>query len=380
MTPLNGIAKLTLLLVSSLTIMSIITISPALPMISDAFKEVPNSQFWVKLVLTIPALMIAIVAPIAGKLIDKQGRLKYLWVALILYALSGSAGYFINNLFVLLASRILLGIAVGLTMTIVITLVADYFQGKERQQFVGLQIAFMSLAGILFIGLGGFLADINWRAPFLIYLLALLVLPMALLFLKEPNITPSNIQDLSNKNAPPFIWLLFINTMIMWMIFFLIPVHIPFHLQSLGVESATMIGAAIAISTLFSAVSSFSFSKIKSRISSPMLFTFGYVLMSIAFALLFYSKTYSVVITGMILGGLGMGLLIPNTNMWVMRLAPIEIRGREMGKLTTFWFLGQFLSPLVMAPFLLILSLPQVFLLASFLLLLLAITFLFVKE
>ena len=35
-----------------------------------------------------------------------------------------------------------------------------------------------------------------------------------------------------------------------------------------------------------------------------------------------------------------------------MTLAPLEIRGREIGRLTTFWFMGQFLSPLILLPFL----------------------------
>src|SRR4051812_34828040 len=90
--------KLTLLLVSSLTIMSVITISPALPQMTIAFAGVKNSAFIVKMVLTIPALMIAIVSPVTGRLIDKQGRLKILRFALVLYAVSGVGGYFLNNL------------------------------------------------------------------------------------------------------------------------------------------------------------------------------------------------------------------------------------------------------------------------------------------
>ena len=79
---LNWKLKLTLLLVSSLTVMSIITISPALPQMVVAFNEVENVALLVKLVLTIPALMIAIFSPITGRLIDRYGRLKILWFAL----------------------------------------------------------------------------------------------------------------------------------------------------------------------------------------------------------------------------------------------------------------------------------------------------------
>jgi len=180
--------KLTLLLVSCLTIMSVITISPALPQMVTAFSNVENAAFLVKLVLTLPALMIALFSPVAGRLIDRYGRLKILRLALILYAISGSAGYFLNSLYDILISRAVLGIAVGMSMTIVITLIADYFEGMERQKFVGLQIAFMSIGGILFIGLGGILSDFSWRYPFLLYLFSLVVLPFTFMFLYEPAI------------------------------------------------------------------------------------------------------------------------------------------------------------------------------------------------
>jgi MFS family permease len=84
--------KLTLLLASSLTIMPVITISSALPQMAAAFSNIKNSAFLVKLVLTIPALMIALFSPVTGRLIDRYGRLKILGFALVLCAVAGSAG------------------------------------------------------------------------------------------------------------------------------------------------------------------------------------------------------------------------------------------------------------------------------------------------
>jgi MFS family permease len=368
--------KLTLLLVSSLTIMSVITISPALPQMAKAFSNIKNAGFLVKLVLTIPALMIAIFSPITGLLIDKYGRLKILWLALVLYAVSGAAGYFLNNLYHILISRAVLGISVGMSMTIVITLIADYFEGLERQKFVGLQIAFMSMGGILFIGLGGILADIGWRYPFLIYLFSLLVLPLAIMFLDEPKVGEKRNQSDQPVNAPKIIWMLFFNTMFMWIVFFLIPVQIPFYLKTVGVERNSLIGAAIATSTAFSAISSFSYSKIKSRFNFLSIFSIGYLLMAAGFICISMSHTYVLVVIAMMLLGLGMGMMIPNTNMWVMKIVPPQIRGKEIGKLTTFWFLGQFLSPIIIFPVLNILSLSSTFMLAAGILLLMSITFL----
>jgi MFS family permease len=344
--------KATLLLVSSLTIMSMITISASLPDMTKTFASIANGPALVKLSLSFPGLFIALSAIIAGLIIDKFGRLKLLGAALIFYAIGGSSGYWLDNIYLILAGRALLGICVGITMTIVTTLVADYYQGRSRQQFAGLQIAVMSIGGIIFITLGGVLADIGWRVPFLLYFFSLLILPATYLFLKEPAATSETRKIAVKIKSPALIWLVFGNVMLMWIIFFIIPIQIPFYLKSIGIEKNALIGIAIAASTLFSAVSSFSYSRIKDILGFRQIFGIGYLLMALAFISIAYGNSYGMVLLGMLLAGLGMGLMIPNANVWVMQLAPMEIRGREIGRLTTFWFMGQFLSPLVLLPFL----------------------------
>jgi len=374
MTKTTPAVKLTVLLVSTLTVMSIVTISPSLPEMSKAFPQIENANFLVKLALTLPALFIAITSPLAGLLIDRYGRLKLLWLAMLLYAIAGTSGFFLTSLYHILISRAILGISVGVSMTIVITLVADYFEGAERQKFVGIQVAFMSIGGILFIGLGGILADISWRHPFLIYLFSLLVIPLALLYLYEPEINRKESEKVK-MSAPPIIWVLFINIMIMWILFFMIPVQIPFYLKEIGVEKNSLIGAAIALSTLFSAISAISFSKLKNRFSFFSIFAMGYLILATSFIVIAFANSFSLVVLGTMLGGFGMGMMIPNTNMFVMKITPPEIRGKEMGRLTTFWFFGQFLSPILLMPISSHYSFSSTFLFAAAMLFVLSLSF-----
>ena len=341
--------------------MSVMTISPALPGMSDQLNADGSHDLTIRLILTIPALFIAGFSPFAGRLIDRYGRLKFLYVALIIYGISGVAGYFLDTLNAILISRALLGLAVGMSMTIVVTLVGDYYEGLERQKFIGLQIAFMSLGGILFISGGGALADISWRHPFLLYGLAFLFLPLSIFFLEEPSTQLKEHSDSIATKAPAFIWFLFANTMIMWIIFFLIPVQLPFLMKDIGIESNTLIGAAIALSTASSAVSSISFSRIKGRFTFLSIFCVGYLLMALGYMVISQAHSYSLILAAMLISGLGIGLMIPNTNLWVMKIAPAAIRGKEIGKLTMFWFFGQFISPIVLLPITNALNLPNTF-------------------
>ena len=374
----NWKVKLTLLLASSLTIMSMITISASLPDMAITFADVPEGEALVKLSLSFPALFIALSGAIGGRLIDKFGRLKLLGFALFFYAFAGTAGYWLDDLYHILISRALLGICVGLSMTIVTTLIADYYEGRKRQQFAGLQIAVMSLAGIVFVSLGGFLADINWRVPFLLYAFSIIILPATLMYLREPDLPEIAAQNgQTSVKSPRIIWLVFFNVLIMWLLFFIIPVQIPFYLKEIGIEKNSLVGIAIGISTLFSALSSISFARIKDRLNFQQIFALGYFLMALAYAAIAYGNSYAMVLLGMVLAGLGMGLMIPNANVWVMQLAPLEIRGREIGKLTTFWFTGQFLSPVLLLPFLKYVTQSQLFYILGCILLLLSITFIF---
>jgi len=83
--------------------------------------------------------------------------------------------------------------------------------------------------------------------------------------------------------------------------------------------------------------------------------------MALAFVCIAYGNSYNMIMLAMLLAGLGMGVMIPNANIWVMQLAAPEIRGKEIGRLTTFWFTGQFLSPIIFLPFLNSFSQSQLF-------------------
>ena len=360
--------------------MSVLTISPSLPEMKVVFGNYPNADFLVKLTLTIPALFIALSAIATGVIIDRFGRLRLLWIAMIIYALSGTAGFWLNDLYHLLISRAVLGIAAGIQITTITTLIGDYFEGKERQKILGIQIAVMSMAGILFLTLGGLLADISWKFPFLIYASALILLPIAYLNLFEPEKIKKQAGQTDDTKSPRIIWFLFFNTMMMWIFFFLIPVQIPFYLKEIGINTKILIGITIALSTAFSAVAAFLYGSIKDRFTYFSIFALGYCLIAIGYILLSIAATYLLVSMSMVLVGLGMGMMIPNTNMLIMKIAPIQQRGKEIGRLTTFWFMGQFLAPIVLYPLSLYFSIGAIFGFTGVMLFLFSLLFLVLKK
>lgn len=353
--PNSFVIKATLLLASTLTVMSGATIAPSLPAMQVQFEELENVEFWVRLVLTMPALFIVIGSPIAGQLVDTLGRKPLLLGSAILYGLAGSSGFVLNSLFAILGGRALLGLAVAGIMVSATTLIADYYQGDDRANFMGLQAAFMGFGGVLFLSVGGFIAEFSWRLPFLIYLFSWLLLPTILLALYEPPRPQVEVEDPAASPQMPLpinlLGLIYGSVLLQQIAFYLIPVQLPFHLQQVASVGATQTGLAIAWATLFSALASMRYGRVKRRFSFISILAIGFGLMGIGYVGLGLFDNYWLVLLILVPAGIGLGLMMPNLNVWVSNEVPDAMRGRALGGLTTFMFLGQFLSPIVAQPF-----------------------------
>lgn len=353
--PNTFVIKATLLLASTLTVMSGATIAPSLPAMQIQFAELENVEFWVRLVLTMPALFIVIGSPVAGQLVDTIGRKPLLLGAAILYGLAGSSGFVLNSLFAILGGRALLGLAVAGVMVSATTLIADYYQGDDRANFMGLQAAFMGFGGVLFLSVGGFIAELSWRFPFLIYLFSWLLLPTILFALYEPPRPQVDVKGAAALPQAPMplklLGLIYGSVLLQQIAFYLIPVQLPFHLQQIASVGATQTGLAIACATLFSALASMRYGKVKQRFSFINILAMGFGLMGVGYVGIGLVGSYWLVLLILIPIGMGLGLMMPNLNVWVSNEVPNAMRGRALGGLTTFMFLGQFLSPIVAQPF-----------------------------
>ncbi|MEA5471171.1 MFS transporter [Spirulina sp. 06S082] len=350
--------RITLLLISTMTVMAGATISPALPQIEAFFQEVPHADFWVKLMLTIPALFTAIAAPFVGIIIDRFGRKPLLVAATLLYGAAGGSGLILSTLPLLLGGRALLGLSVAAIMTTATTLIADYYAGPQREQVMGLQAAFVSYGGGVFLILGGILADISWRFPFAIYLMAFALCGLVILFIVEPQRdTEAESLSLLDRDAPmpvlpvPLVMGIYAMMFVSMVAFYLVPVQLPFYLQALTSVSNAWVGVAIASLTLASAIASMNYRRIKSQVSFTGIMVFVYVLMGLGYGVIAIAQTYLVVLLGLLLAGLGLGLLMPNVNVWLSAKVPPATRGRVLGGLTSCMFLGQFSSPIISQPF-----------------------------
>ena len=335
-----------------MTVMAGATIAPSLPEMTAAFPDNPAAETLVKLVLTIPGLFIAITAPLSGWIIDRFGRIKLLIITLLLYAIAGTSGLYLNTLFEIIVGRAFLGLAVGGIMTTAVTLIGDYFEGAERQSFLGVQASIMAVSGTLFITAGGTLADMGWRYPFVIYGMAVLAIPMVLIYLKEPEKNPDTRETNTKEKTsiPKIAWTVYVLSFLGMAVFYMMPVQIPFLIKSVSSVGNAEVGYALAASMLVAGSVSYNYQRIKQKLTHYQIYGICFMLIGLGYALLYYANDYGSIFPGLLLAGAGSGLIMPNSNLCLVTIASPEIRGRVLGLLTTFIFMGQFASPLLFQP------------------------------
>lgn len=345
---LNKQTKFTLLILSAMGMMSGVAIVASLPFMSHHFEDIPNIEFLSKLLLTVPSVMVAIFAPFFGRLIDKVGRLKPLYMGVILFVISGSSGIYLDDFYYLLIGRAALGVSVALIMTSSMALIGDYFEEDERSKFISIQGMTVGLSGVFFIIFGGYLADIDWRLPFYIYLIPLLFLP--LLFTSFNEVKKIDIEDSSKEIIHANLIPIYITGFFSMVIFYMLPTQLPYLIiNDLGGRPSS-VSYFIATAMLMNAFTAKQYHLLKKRFSFGEIFVIIFVAFGIGLFIVSQAQTYTQLFGAALFLGMGFGLILVNVNMWLLSKVHASKRGTAIGLLTSSFYFGQFLSPVLFQP------------------------------
>jgi MFS family permease len=355
--PVSLATRLTLLAASSFTVMAGAIIAPSLPQIGEHYAtRIPNAELMAKLLLSMPALAIAIFAPISGWFVDRFGCKPLMLTGLALYMLAGTTGLYLDDIYALLTGRLLLGVAVAMVMTSTTTLISSYFHGPDRGRFLGLQATAMALGGVVFLPLGGLLAHTaGWRLPFALYFASIPVLLIALKTITEPK------RYLAGETIPqtgeypiairwPVIGLIYGIAFVGMVAFYLGPPQLPFYMKTQFGVSPIIGSLSVATITLFAAISSMQYGRLSRMYGTQPLIIAFFVLLGSGFAVVGFATEEMFVWPGFMIAGIGGGVFTPTLSNWLLRVAPPAYRGRLSGGMISAMFAGQFLSPILIYP------------------------------
>ena len=342
--------RLTLLCLSCLTLIAATMIAPALPAMARAFPAVPNADYLSRIALTITALAIAIAAPLAGALADRFGRKRILSLSLLVFTLAGASGLFLDDLYWIVASRFVLGMATAGIHTAVIALIGDHFTGAERARYMGLQHAVVSFSGVVLFSVAGAISEISWRTPFAFYLIGVILLPAALAWITEPRrVHPSN--DPRHRRWRPGVSLSLVCGLGFLFVTgtHVIPIYLPFLVAEDG-GPARLGGFGLALFMASSAAAASFYGRIKNGLGFSAVFRAGFGLLALGLAFVGVAEGLLLLSCGLVLVGASLGTLVPNSHLWVTEHVAAQFRASALGILTSCFYLGQFACPFLTQP------------------------------
>lgn len=342
-----GVAQSILLLAGScLPVLGAVLLAPILPRMQAHFADTSGAQVLVPIALTIPALMIALLAPFAGLIVDRVGRKPLLLVSMMLYACCGLLPLWLDSLGAIVASRAGLGVAEAGIMTCCTTLIGDYYQAARRERLFALQMVATSLSAAVFIALGGALGQDDWRTPFYLYVIGLVLMPVMAMLLWEPA---ANRVEASVTHSERFAWnpllALYLLSVLAGVSLFIVPVQAGYLLTSLHIDSPQQIGMTMGANQLGVLAGALLFSMV-ARVRRPWLLLLAFGLAGLGGLAMAQAASQMTMIVAVMINGMGVGLLLPTLVTWVMSLVSFSQRGKAAGGFTAALFLGEFLSPL----------------------------------
>ncbi len=368
------LTRLVLLLGANVALMAGSSLSPTMPAMMAEFQNVPGANFWISMILTLPAFFIVLGGPLVGWLVDRFRRKPVLVASLLLGGLAGSAAYWMTEIWAILVTRALVGMSVAGAITATNALIADYFEGQTRAKFMGAQSAFTGLAGVVFLSLGGFLADIDWHLSFLAYSPLILLFPLAWFFIHEPAVEKlDETRDEGRRlTLTPRLAYIFSATFMNQFTFVTVPIFVAYFMVDIVRASGIQIGLIGGASGLFSFFAGMLYERLGRRVPFREMTIVNFLLFGAGFLILGLSGAWPGIIIGQLVIGFCMGLMASNLTTWLADLVPPQVRGRANGTYVTMMFLGNFATSLIYTPIVTVTSLRFAYILSAILVVLMA--------
>lgn len=332
----------TILSISLLTVMAGAAIAPALGIISKHFTG--RSPLLIQLIVSLPALFIILTNLVFPSFCRLMKTRSLALTGLGVYVLAGAGAFLVDNIWVLLALRALMGVSVGMIMPLSTGLLAYYFPPEEQASLMGLSAAMNQMGGVIATFLAGMLAGISWNYAFLVYLLGLVAIVMVAMFLPNERLQGRGGISLSLlKRFHPSVT----GMLLVMILFFIYPTN--FALTASGTLSETgvtltMVGldvVAFLIGLCFGGLMKRFASSIK--YAAPLGFVAGYTCLAACGGI-------TCLLAGSVLIGIANGIGVPYLNTIGSVKAGKEAATTVMPLLSAALYTGQFVSPLIVSP------------------------------
>ena len=343
---ISGRLTFTILSISLLTVMAGAAMAPALWAVKAHFADKPD--LLIQFIVSLPALFI-IVTNLCFPLLCRLMKTKSIAMAgLVLYIVSGTGAFFLEDISAILILRALLGVSVGMIMPLSTGLLSYYFPPEEQSRLMGLCAAMNQIGGVIATLVAGVLAKVGWNYAFLVYSMGLFVLILVFLFLPNEKLAAPKSSGGFIHNLKRF-YPSVTGMLLLMICFFIFPTNfsaVCVKTTSLDPIAVTIIMVALdVVAALVGVAFGWCMRRFKQYVKyfSPSFFLLGYLCFAI-------SQSIPSLLVGCLFIGIANGIGVPYLNTIASIKAGQEAATTVMPLLSAALYAGQFLSPLVATP------------------------------
>ena len=181
--------------ISALNALPGLAVTPILGKLSVIFPH--STELDVQMLSSLPSLLIIPFIILAGKLTEKVNFIRLLQVGLAIFALSGILYLFAGKMWQLIAISAMLGVGSGMIIPLATGLISKYFVGPYRVKQFGFSSAITNITLVVATAVTGYLAEVNWHLPFVVYLFPLVSLVLSV-YLRRSMISEEGSASIAN--------------------------------------------------------------------------------------------------------------------------------------------------------------------------------------
>jgi len=332
-----------------MAIIGIVSVTPSLPYVA-ADLNIPKDK--IGLIVSLFAMPGIFFTPVYGILADKFGRKKVLIPSLFMFGIFGTAGFFVRDFNLLLVLRFLSGMGAASLGALNVTLIGDLFVIEKRQRIVGYNNSALNFGTTIVPIIGGTLAMIHWNYVYILPLLAVALAIWMVYSFEEPLSNSKTTADYFRgfidalKNYR--ISMMYVLSLLVYIIHFgSLWTYIPFLMKNKYTDSSFIFGLVLSGMSLTASVISIFFGKIALKHSSGKLFAGAFGLIATGLITVTFMPEWYLLFIPMVIYGAGFGIILPNIQSTVIKLAPENHRGVIVSLNRTISLLGQFSGPVI---------------------------------
>jgi MFS family permease len=295
-------------------------------------------------------------APAIGVLADRFGRRQVLIPCLLGFGTFGLLGVLAPTFGVLIALRLVQGIASAGLINLAVVIIGDHWEGLERAKIIGQNAAALTISLAVFPALGGFLAGTwGWQASFLPYGMGLVtavavarVLPKGRPATSAGRTVRTQVTEAWSVLRQPLVLAVTgLGFVVFFIIFGLFLTVLPVHLDEDLDIGATGRGLVLAVPAITSTIVALQLGRLRARFGGRVLVLSGTVVYAIGFVTIGLSPSLAPLVVAALFYGLAEGFTIPTLQDVAAGSGPAATRGSVVAVWVGVVRAGQFVGPLV---------------------------------